>query len=153
MEDTTVLEVCKKLIAMGYDILLLPHSLHPTDEKSHDGYYLQDFLLPGIRTSQSIEQTLAWYKSCHIVISMRFHSMILAITHGIPFIGVSYSDKTASVLQDMEWEYAFGKKTETPILIDAVEKIEKNYTALEIQLQRYGEKKKADYMDFFTQNI
>lgn len=153
LEQGVILDICKKLISLGYNILLLPHSLHPTDENSHDGYYLQDFLLPWIRTTQSIEQTLAWYTTCHMVISMRLHSMILSITHGIPFIGVSYSDKTASVLQAVEWEYSFDKNVDSRSIIDAVQKIETDYKELETKLQKYREQKKDEYTRFFDKNI
>lgn len=84
---------------------------------------------------------------------MRLHSMILSITHGIPFIGVSYSDKTASVLRDIEWEYSFDKNVDSRSIIDAVQKIETDYKELETKLQKYREQKKDEYTRFFDKNI
>lgn len=57
-------------------------------------------------TTQSIEQTLESYKKCHIIISMRLHSMILAIAHHTPFIGITYGQKTNTLLEDIDWQYA-----------------------------------------------
>ena len=44
--------------------------------------------------TNSIEQTLKLYHTLYAVIGMRLHSGILAITHGIPLIMISYGPKT-----------------------------------------------------------
>lgn len=115
-------------------MLLLPHSLHPTDEKSHDGYYLQDFLFPGVSTTQTIEQTLEGYKKCHIILAMRLHSMILAIDHHTPFIGISYSKKTDSLLENLDWKYSHTSDTNSADIIRDILEIEKKYPELEEKL-------------------
>jgi polysaccharide pyruvyl transferase WcaK-like protein len=44
--------------------------------------------------TNSIEQTLKLYPTLYAVLGMRLHSGILAVTHGIPLIMVSYGPKT-----------------------------------------------------------
>jgi|GEM_PF-862543 len=134
MSDEVVLDTLKKLLKKGYEILLLPHSLHPTDEASHDGYYLQNFLLPGVMTTQSIEQTLESYKKCHIILSMRLHSMILAIDHHIPFIGISYGQKTETLLSEIMWKYTHDSDVDSTNILSDLEDIESNYASLEEKL-------------------
>lgn len=134
LPDAVVREICQKLSSLWYEILLLPHSLHPTDEISHDGYYLQDFLSPGISTTQTIEQTLEGYKKCHIMLSMRLHSMILAIDHHVPFIGISYGKKTQYLLQDLDWKYTHENDVSVTQIIEDIADMEKNYPELEKKL-------------------
>lgn len=134
LPDEVTIEIIKKLINLWYEILLLPHSLHPTDENSHDGYYLQNFLLPGVSTTQTIEQTLEGYKKCHIILSMRLHSMILSVDHHIPFIGISYSRKTDYLLQDLDWKYSHTSDTNSADIIRDILEIEKKYPELEEKL-------------------
>lgn len=135
LPDDVITQLIKKLMAMGYRILLLPHSLHPTDESSHDGYYLQNFLLPGVETTQSIEQTLEGYKKCHIIIGMRFHSMILAIDHHIPFIGISYAQKTIQLLADIGWDYSYDITIKADDIATSLQEIESEYSVLKEKLR------------------
>lgn len=44
--------------------------------------------------TNSIEQTLKLYPTLYAVIGMRLHAGILAVTHGLPFIMISYGPKT-----------------------------------------------------------
>lgn len=149
MNDEKIHELIKALLREDYEVVLLPHSLHPEDEKSHDGYFLQDFLLPGVIVSQSIEETLLWYQKCHIIFSMRLHSMILAICHHMPFIGISYGEKTSSLLQALQWDFSFSPDTTTDIFLKSLEKIENNYHTFSEQLDAFHTKAKKDYQTHF----
>ncbi len=88
----------------GYKIVLLPHSLHPDDETSHDGYYLQKFLYPGVEIAQSIEHTLDTYSEADLVIAMRLHSMILSHVMKKPFVALSYGKKTDEFLKSIGYD-------------------------------------------------
>jgi len=101
LSDSLVEGIIRELLKNNYHIILLPHSLHPDDEKAHDGYYLQKFLLPGVTITQTIEQTLAAYDMCDCIIGMRLHSIILATVKNIPLIAISYSAKTRAILREM----------------------------------------------------
>lgn len=130
-------------------MLFLPHSLHPTDEQSHDGYYLQDFLFPGISTTQTIEQTLEGYKKCHIILSMRLHSMILAVDHHIPFIGISYGQKTGELLRDLDWKYSHENDVTATEILRNIDEIESHYAELQEKLTTKHEEYKAQYSKLF----
>jgi polysaccharide pyruvyl transferase WcaK-like protein len=133
----------KKITTRWYEILLLPHSLHPIDESSHDGYYLQDFLFPGVRTTQSIEQTLEAYKTCRIIISMRLHSMILAIDHHTPFIGISYGQKTNQLLREIDWKYTCQALWDD--VIKYIAEIEENYAQISSELEKIHTSQRENY--------
>lgn len=149
LPDTVVRETCQKLWNLWYEILFLPHSLHPTDEASHDGYYLQDFLSPGTSTTQTIEQTLEAYRRCHIILSMRLHSMILAVDHHTPFVGVSYGKKTQYLLQDLDWKYAHMSDVSAAQIIEDVLDIENQYAELEKKLTQ----KHVSYQTLYTNSF
>lgn len=100
----------KALLQKKYTLYLLPHSLHPDDIQAHDGYYLQKFLLPGVKITQTIEHTLAAYQLCDGIIGMRLHSIILASVMKIPLLAISYSAKTKAILT--ETKQAFLEKTD-----------------------------------------
>lgn len=129
--------------------MFLPHSLHPTDEASHDGYYLQQFLFPGVTTTQSIEQTLEAYKECHMVVSMRLHSIILALTHHIPFVAVSYSQKTNILLNEISWEYTHTSDAKADDILESINTIENNYSALGKKLAEEHKKYQSHYTHYF----
>lgn len=103
-------------------MLLLPHSLHPLDEHAHDGYYLQQFLFPGVRITQSIEQTLESYASCDVIIGMRLHSIILSLVYDIPLVALSYGKKTQSILEQNGIEYLNPKTTTAPEVLALLDK-------------------------------
>lgn len=150
LPDKILSETIKKLQEQWYEIVLLPHSLHPSDEVSHDGYYLQNFLFPGVRTSQTIEQTLEYYKRCHIILGMRFHSMILASIYGIPFIGISYGEKTSSLLSEIGWKYSLtGDRASTDTLVEAVRDMESRFPEISNQLQKISIQMKEKYIQWF----
>lgn len=149
LSDEVIKELIKKLLSQGYEILLLPHSLHPTDENSHDGYYLQNFLFPGVSTTQSIEQTLEAYKKCHIVLSMRLHSMILALTHHIPFVAISYSQKTNILLEEINWNYAHQSDAKVDDILGSINTIEQEYEELSQKLAE----RHAHYQTQYTQSF
>lgn len=146
LDDSVITELVRKLTRIWYEILLLPHSLHPGDALSHDGYYLQNFLLPGVMTTQTIEQTLEWYRKCHMIISMRLHSMILAIDHHAPFIGISYGQKTQELLKELDWKYSYQHDVTEEALLAAISEIESNY----INLQKTLSEKHTYFQQKYT---
>lgn len=101
--DGVIIEVIRRCIRNGYEILLLPFSLHPEDWAWHDGRYMEKFLLPGVTTTQSIEQTLSYFAHCDVIVWMRLHSIILSHVYHIPCIAVAYSEKVENMCQQL-WE-------------------------------------------------
>jgi len=119
--DEVLTTTIKKLLQKNYTIFLLPHSLHPDDTQSHDGYYLQKFLFPGVKIAQTIEQTLAAYALCDIIIGMRLHSIILASVMKIPLLAISYSKKTWAVLTEIGQPFITPEKVTPEIIISKIE--------------------------------
>lgn len=122
LDDSVVSDIVRWLLQKNYDVLLLPHSLHPLDEHAHDGYYLQQFLFPGVRITQSIEQTLESYASCDVIIGMRLHSIILSLVYDIPLVALSYGKKTQSILEQNGIEYLNPKTTTAPEVLALLDK-------------------------------
>lgn len=53
---------------------------------------------------KSIEQILGEIKRCSVMLGIRYHSIILALIMGIPFVPLSYSSKTVNVLREVGYE-------------------------------------------------
>ncbi len=83
----------------GYGMVFLSHSLHPDDRSSNDTTGVLEIARRyRIPITTSIARTYAWYPHLSIVVGMRLHSLILATTHGIPIVPISYSTKTDALL-------------------------------------------------------
>jgi polysaccharide pyruvyl transferase WcaK-like protein len=126
VSDEIVTNTIRKLLQKNYTVYLLPHSLHPDDTKSHDGYYLQKFLFPGVKITQTIEQTLATYPECDVIIGMRLHSSILALVMHIPLLAISYSTKTRAILTEMNQSFFDAHEVTSEMLISQIEKLTSN---------------------------
>lgn len=66
---------------------------------------------------------------------MRFHSMILAIDHHIPFIGISYAQKTIQLLTEIGWGHSYDTKMEAENIVTSIHKIEQEYSRLTEKLR------------------
>lgn len=53
-------------------------------------------------TTETIEGTLKVYPTLYAIIGMRFHSLVLASVHMIPFLSISYGPKTKELLNILE---------------------------------------------------
>lgn len=116
----------RKLLHKNYTVYLLPHSLHPDDMTSHDGYYLQKFLFPGVKITQTIEQTLATYSLCDVIIGMRLHSIVLTSVMKIPLLAISYSAKTRAILTEMHQSFLEAPEVTPEVLLSQIEKLTSN---------------------------
>jgi polysaccharide pyruvyl transferase WcaK-like protein len=123
VSDEIMTTVIKMLLRKNFTIYLLPHSLHPDDVDAHDGYYLQKFLFPWVKISQTIEQTLTIYPLCNIIIGMRLHSIILASVMKIPLIAISYGTKTTSILTEMNQPYLDAKEVTSETLLVQIDNL------------------------------
>lgn len=56
-----------------------------------------------IITYENITDMLANMRRCAVILSIRFHSIVLAARMGIPFVPFAYSDKTVNALTDLEF--------------------------------------------------
>lgn len=73
--------------------------------------------------------------------------MILASIYGIPFIGMSYGEKTSSLLSEIGWKYSLtGDRASSDTLLEAVRDIESHYAELRDQLQKISIQMKEKYI-------
>lgn len=80
---------------------------------------------------------------------MRLHSMILAVDHHTPFVGVSYGKKTQYLLQDLDWKYAHMSDVSAVQIIEDVLDIENQYPELEKKLAQ----KHLSYETLYTNSF
>lgn len=105
-EYTTVQAMIDYFVSQGFQIALLHHSFHPSNERTNDAYFFSQFTLPSDAiVSQSMAETRELYSRCQFIVAMRLHSMILSALHGIPFLGISYSKKTDEALSQLNYAY------------------------------------------------
>lgn len=84
---------------------------------------MQKFLFPGVKITQTIEQTLAAYPLCDVIIGMRLHSIILASVMKIPLLAISYSAKTKAMLTEMNQSFLDSEEVTHDTIISKLEKL------------------------------
>lgn len=85
-----------------YDPVFLLHTTSG-DDSQNDSVFLKRIMTgKTYHTTGTIEGTLKVYPTLYAVIGMRFHSLVLASAHGIPFLSISYGPKTKELLLLMD---------------------------------------------------
>lgn len=114
----------RRLIAAGYDVLLLPHSAREGTEKTHNNDLplcrriserIDDdahVLFPDLElTSQELRYLIGL---CAFFVTSRFHAMISSLSMGVPTLVIGWSHKYEEVLAMFELqEWAFGSDKAT----------------------------------------
>jgi len=97
----SIKKVLKYIVSEGWKLVYLPHSFHESDREANDYEFLKNLDIDGY-VSESMKETYSFYlqKKIDICLAQRFHAMILSEVYGIPFIGMSYSQKTKSLLEN-----------------------------------------------------
>ncbi len=100
MEEWILREIIIYLVLSGAKIIMLPHSFHKTDKKANDYIFLKKFIWNNsVEIKKDLSSVYNIYKNKKIdfCLSMRLHSMILCEVYQIPYIAVSYSNKTENL--------------------------------------------------------
>ena len=89
------------------EVVLIPHSFHPTDPLANDA----ELLAPrarqyGISIANNLDESLLAYAYVDFMVAMRLHSMIMSICYHIPFVGISYCKKTHALLRRFSYAHA-----------------------------------------------
>lgn len=58
-----------------------------------------------VKSTISLEEIVRLFKNSHCVVSMRLHPLIIAMMVGTPILGIAYSDKIESFLNQNGFEY------------------------------------------------
>lgn len=103
IEKLIVAEVLNYIEQQGWQIVFLPHSFHQKDMKSNDFLFLEQFLTETQEIKKSMQEVYEVYvrKEVDINIAMRLHSIILSEVYEIPYIALSYSQKTEEQLKKL----------------------------------------------------
>ncbi len=104
LEQWKIKEIINYIIKSWWKVILLPHSFHDWDIVSNDYLFLKQFVWDWVEIKKSMFEVYDVYKNREIDIcfSMRLHSIILSHVYRIPFIWVSYSQKTDEILNSLK---------------------------------------------------
>jgi len=94
-------EILNYIVSEWWELVYLPHSFHEADRDANDYEFLKSLDIKWY-ISESMKETYGFYlqKKIDICLAQRFHAMILSEVYSIPFIGMSYSQKTKSLLEN-----------------------------------------------------
>ena len=95
-EVNTIRAIYEFCVNEGYTVIFLTHSFHREPEKN-DAQFIEK-IFPGntVFITRSLEETRKIYRTLDMIIAMRLHAGILAVTHALPFLMLSYGPKTES---------------------------------------------------------
>jgi polysaccharide pyruvyl transferase WcaK-like protein len=81
---------------------------------------------------------------------MRLHSMILAIAHHIPFIALSYGQKTDALCDALQWKYRIHTQNlSAEMLQTMLENIETHREQCIEELKKYHHEQQSLYIENF----
>lgn len=110
-EQDFIKQIILYLSKAGYKIVFLSHSIHQKDVLANDYLFLKDIAKKyNIEITSNISDTLKTYKKLDFVIGMRFHSLVLSIVYNIPFLALSYWQKTEELLSDFSHKFKLNSK-------------------------------------------
>ena len=110
-EQDFIKQIILYLSKAWYKIVFLSHSIHQKDPLANDYLFLKDIAKKyNIEITGSISDTLKAYKKLDYVIGMRFHSLVLSIVYNIPFLALSYWQKTEELLLDFDYKFKLNSR-------------------------------------------
>ncbi len=105
-ETETVEKIIRFLQSNGFEPIFLSHSLHPNGSITNDYLSFQDLANRlSVHITCSIEETFTFYREIDYLVSMRLHATILAHVYTIPFLALSYAQKTRWFLEKTEHSF------------------------------------------------
>lgn len=104
MEEGRIREIINYLVHKWARVILLPHSFNPYDDIANDFMFLTNFVWEKwVDIKHNMSEVYNTYKNKEIdlCVSMRLHSIILSHVYEIPFLWISYSNKTDEILKQL----------------------------------------------------
>lgn len=150
-EQDNIKQIILYLSRKWYDIVFLSHSIHQEDILADDYIFTRSFALKyNLKITKSIEETLEYYPKLKFVVGMRFHSLILSVVHNIPFLALSYGNKTEELLKDLNYSYQINPRTfEFENFIKIFEALESNENEAKFDLKaKYDTIKEILILDY-----
>lgn len=98
--EQNIKEILNYIVSQWGEIVYLPHSFHESDSQANDVEFLSSFWIKWYMP-ESMKETYSFYvqRKIDICLAQRFHAMVLSDVYRVPFIGMSYSQKTKSLLE------------------------------------------------------
>ena len=91
----------------GYEVVGMPHSMHPDDVYLDDESFMD---VAGVGCVQSFDEVISMYWEVDYMITNRLHAMILSVIHHIPVLPVVVNEKTNQMALDLELAHALNGK-------------------------------------------
>lgn len=146
-----------QLLQKDYHVLLIPNEIRPPKDNGKDDSFLCQLLfsiseskenlhlIQGYRTAEEIKSII---KTCSFLIASRFHSLIFALSLGIPCVAISWSHKYRELFKLFELEHLVveDKDMEFPIIQQKIESCLSN-------LESLGQKINEDLATIKKRNI
>jgi polysaccharide pyruvyl transferase WcaK-like protein len=121
-----------QLLQKNYHVLLIPNEIRPPGDTNKDDAFLCKLLhdlsenkinlhlIEGYRSAEEIKTII---KTCDFLIASRFHSLIFALSLGIPCVAISWSHKYRELFKLFGLEHLVveDKDMELPIIQNKVE--------------------------------
>ena len=110
-EKENIKQIVLYLSRLWYKLVFLSHSIHKEDILANDYEFLSDIARKyNIEITRTIKDTLSYYKKLDFVIWMRLHSLIISLVYNIPFLALSYSQKTDELLKGFNYDFIINPK-------------------------------------------
>lgn len=130
-----------QLLQEKYHVLLIPNEIRPPGDANRDDAFLCNLLynlsesksnLHLISGYQSAEEIKTIIKTCDFLIASRFHSLIFALSLGIPCVAISWSHKYRELFKLFKLEHLVveDKEMELSIIKNKVESCLSNLDSL-----------------------
>lgn len=105
IEKLMLEEVFQYIEKQWATLVFLPHSFHEQDQVANDFVFLSSFVKGSRSIKNSLQEVYKVYthREIDINIAMRLHSIILSEVYEIPYIALSYSQKTDETLKNLSF--------------------------------------------------
>jgi len=134
-----------QLLQEKYHVLLIPNEIRPPGDTNKDDAFLCNLLynlsdsksnlhlISGYRSAEEIKTII---KTCDFLIASRFHSLIFALSLGIPCVAISWSHKYRELFKLFKLEHLVveDKEMELSIIKNKVESCLSNLDSLSSQI-------------------
>lgn len=133
-----------KLLDAGDYVVLVPfqHAFNPRNDK----VFMEDVFAEQLQASGCellaevpIDEISAVLQQCDVFVGMRFHSLLLSLAAGVPFVAVAYDTKCWRFVQEVGYEYALElENLDLDSLTRQYQNVVKNTTKVKKQLKTIG---------------
>ena len=153
-----IIQVCKKLLKSGYEVILAPHTLPDIEICKHLKETVADKNLMvwnwyEIIREDNVSAGLGYYTHAKFVIAMRGHGQIIPIGMNVPVISIINHPKHLGLLKKIGQEDLSVKINDESFIEDIFEKIEvveKNYAQIKGEYKKINKSFENEIEKYFS---